>query len=88
MPTSAGQSVMFLLPPLVERLNHLCVVILPLRALLVDFGKRCKRANIDILVWSSREPLLELGMAVVLVSADRAPSTAFRSALLLFTDLC
>jgi len=84
MPTSAGKSVMFLPPLLVESLNHLCVVIIPMRALVVDITKRCKRANIDFLVWSSGEALLELGAAVVLVSTDLAPSTAFRSAVLRF----
>jgi len=77
MPTGAGKSVIFLLPPLVFNHHHLTVVIVPLRALLKDIAQRFAKADIDITLWTSGEAEMALDSSVVLVSADHAPSSGF-----------
>lgn len=81
MPTGAGKSVLFLLPPLVEDPSHVTVVVVPLRALAVDIGHRFTKAHIDFLVWDSGMAEIDACTSVMIVSVELSVSAKFRSAI-------
>lgn len=70
-PTGGGKSLFFMLPSVVDPLTRLTVLILPLRALLVDVSQRLDSAGIAFQRWDSSTHS-DFYSNLVVVSADVA----------------
>ena len=74
MPTSAGKSLLFMLPAFAEP-GGLTVVVVPLRSLRADMKRRCDEMGIRCGVWDPRRP--GDAASIVLVTPERAVSDEF-----------
>jgi hypothetical protein len=74
LPTGGGKSLLFMLPACMAR-ARCSIVVIPFVALVDDMRKRCVDAGIEAVEW--RQGCKERAK-VIIVSADRAVSKAFR----------
>jgi superfamily II DNA helicase RecQ len=74
MPTSAGKSILFMLPAFVEA-GGLTVVVVPLDGLRTNMMWRCQQMGIKCVAWSARQPAD--AASIVLVTPERAVSEEF-----------
>ncbi|KAJ3506845.1 hypothetical protein NLJ89_g6639 [Agrocybe chaxingu] len=79
MATSSGKSMIAILPSLVEH-NKITVLILPLRALMLDFSTKLRRMNVPFEVYEPSRPL-QGSFNLILVSADYAKTDGWRQSI-------
>ena len=74
MPTSAGKSLLFMLPAFAEP-GGLTVVVVPLKSLRADMMRRCDEKGIKCVVWNARRPAD--AASIVLVTPEQAVGDKF-----------